>query len=175
MSDELNRWFTALLLGWIGINVDAYAQDLPEYRLKAGFLYNFALFTEWPADVGPTLTICVLGTDPFGKEIDGLQGKGVGSRRLDVRRRGIGEEIRDCQVVFIAADVLPGLPRLQWELRGAPVLTVADSPGAVQQGVMLNLTLVDGRIAFEVNLKAARAAGLGLSSQLLRLATEIVQ
>ena len=27
----------------------ATAQEFSEYRVKAAFLYNFALFTEWPA------------------------------------------------------------------------------------------------------------------------------
>ena len=42
----------------------AAAQDVTEPVLKAAFIYNFAKFTEWPADVlpaGKPLVICVLG------------------------------------------------------------------------------------------------------------------
>ena len=41
----------------------ASAQDVTEPALKAAFIYNFALFTEWPADVVPDeapFAICVI-------------------------------------------------------------------------------------------------------------------
>src|ERR1700691_3534998 len=79
----------------------APSDDLPEYRLKAAFLYNFALFTEWPAGIGSTLNLCVYGQDPFGAEIDALQGKPVGDRHMVVRRVISVEGLTACQVVFI--------------------------------------------------------------------------
>lgn len=151
------------------------AQDLPEYRLKAAFLYNFVVFTEWPAAVGATLRICIHGADPFGAEIDALQGKPVGARSIVLQHRGVGEPLKDCQVVFIAPAASGGLARVLAELRDQPVLTVADSPGAARQGVALNMTVAQNKVTFEANLQAARAHGLNLSSKLLRLATEVYQ
>ncbi|MFZ2220492.1 MAG: YfiR family protein, partial [Rhodoferax sp.] len=60
-------------------------------------------------------------------------------------------------------------------LRGVPALLIAETPGALKQGAMLNMNLVQGRVTFEANLVAARSARLALSSKLLRLATEVVQ
>ena len=60
----------------------ARSDDLPEYRLKDAFLYNFAAFTEWPAEIGGTLNVCIHGQDPFGAEIDPLNGKTVGTRSV---------------------------------------------------------------------------------------------
>src|SRR3984957_16471831 len=90
----------------------ALSDDLPEYRLKAAFLYNFALFTEWPVDVGSTLNLCVYGRDPFGEEIDALQGKAVGERHLGVRRVPSVEALRACQVVFITDPSGDGISRV---------------------------------------------------------------
>ena len=153
----------------------ALADELPEYRLKAAFLYNFALFTEWPAEVGTTLNLCIHGTDPFGKEIDALQDKAVGPRSIAVQRRRANESLKGCQVVFIAASAIGSLPRVLDELRDLPVLTVADSPGAAREGVALNMALAQNKISFQANLLAARAAKLNLSSKLLRLASEVQQ
>ncbi|MGO8856680.1 MAG: YfiR family protein [Steroidobacteraceae bacterium] len=153
----------------------AWCDDLPEYRLKAAFLYNFALFTDWTADVGPTLNVCVYGQNPFGPEIDGLEGKAVGERLIAVHRLTDLEPLRRCQLVFIADAANGSLPRVLASLHGAPVLTVADSPGAVDQGVALNMSVVNNRITFEANLAAARDAKLSLSSKLLRLATKVRQ
>jgi hypothetical protein len=151
------------------------ADGPPEYRLKAAFVYNFALFTEWPAEVGATLHLCITGTDPFGPEIDALQGKAVGGRSLAVHRKDAGESLAGCQIVFVAASAIGSLPRVLDSLRGRPVLTVADSPGAARRGAALNLAADQDRVSFEANLQAARSAGLLLSTKLLRLATEVIQ
>jgi len=163
------------LSGLLSFAPIAAGEDLPEYRLKAAFLYNFALFTEWPAETGTTLNLCILGQDPFGKEADGLQGKSVGGRNIAVHRKASREPLNGCHVVFISPSAIDDLPRVLDRLRGNPVLTVADSPGAARQGVALNMTVVQNKITFEANLKAARAARVTLSSKLLRLATEVHQ
>jgi YfiR/HmsC-like len=171
---------TRMVVWYLGLALFAFATaglgaDLPEYRLKAAFLYNFALFTEWPADVGATLNLCVYGRDPFGEEINALQGKAVGARRMVVHRVTRVEELTGCQVVFIADASTDGISRVLSTLHGANVLTVADAPGAAKQGVALNMNVVEDKITFEANLAAARAANVKLSSKLLSLATEVLQ
>ena len=153
----------------------AQGEDLPEYRLKAAFVYNFIVYTEWPAEKSRALNLCILGTDPFGAEIDGLEGKPVAGRSIAVQRKAPGEPFSNCQVVFVPASAMPSLPRVMEALRGQPVLTVADTPGAMRQGVALNMAISQGKVTFEANLQAARSAGLNLSSKLLRLATEVKQ
>ena len=166
-------WCLGLAL--IGFAPAALSDDLPEYRLKAAFLYNFALFTEWPAEVGSPLNLCVYGKDPFGEELDALQGKVVGDRRMAVRRTTSIETLSACQIVFIAGPSGDGISRVLSALRGATVLIIADVPGAAKQGVALNMSVVNNKITFEANLTAARAANVKLSSKLLSLATEVIQ
>ena len=149
------------------------AENQAEYRLKAAFLYNFAAFTEWPSEVGNSLNLCVYGPDPFGEHLDNLRGKSVGKRTLSVSRASSVERLGSCQIVFITRPVIGNLPRVLDALNGRPVLTIADSPGAMRQGVVLNMGSEQNRVTFEVNLVAARDNGLNLSSQLLRLATEV--
>jgi hypothetical protein len=172
-SARLLLWLVSVTLA--SFAPPALSDELPEYRLKAAFIYNFALFTEWPASVGPALNLCVFGKDPFGEEIDPLQGKKVGERSIAVHRRANTESLKGCQIVFIANSAIGSLPRVLDSVRGTPALTVADSPGAAAQGVALNMGVAQSRITFEANLQAARAAGLNLSSKLLRLATEVRQ
>jgi len=172
-STGMRAWCLGLAL--IVFAGRALSNDLPEYRLKAAFIYNFALFTEWPADIGPTLNLCVYGRDPFGEEINALQSKPVGDRRLVVRRVTSVAELTVCQVVFIADASGEGISHVLSALRGATVLTIADSPGAARQGVALNMNVMNDKITFEANLTAARAANLKLSSKLLSLATEVLQ
>ncbi len=151
----------------------AAAQNNAEYRVKAGFLYNFIAFTEWPAGVGSRLTLCVHGGHPFNGELHALEGKTVNGRTLVLRHTDGIQQLRGCQVVFVARAAIDSLPRVVDALRGEPVLIVADSPGALDAGAGINLLLRQDRVAFEVDLGATRAARLGLSSKLLRLASEV--
>ena len=50
------------------------------------------------------------------------------------------------------------------------LLTVGESPGFIERGGIINLVEVDGHIRFQINQKAARQAGLIVSSRLLTLA-----
>jgi hypothetical protein len=154
----------------------AHAADaeLAEYQVKAAYLYNFISFTEWPEALGSRLTLCVYGPDPFGADIDMLEGKSVGGRTLAVIRVNAVEALASCQVVFLTREVMSNLPRILGQVRGSAILTIADSPGAVRDGVAINLLDDADRIAFEVNLAAVHGQGLNLSFQLLRLASEVL-
>ena len=169
-------WRSVLLLAALVLLAPpARAQEFSEYRLKAAFVYNFALFTEWPTEVGPTLNLCIHGQDPFGEELDELQGKAVGKRNIALQRKASVDSLKSCQLVFISGPGMRSLPRVLDELRERPALTVADSPGAVRLGVMLNMAVAQNKVTFEANLPAARAARLTLSSKVLRLATGVLQ
>src|SRR3954467_14109225 len=74
----------------VGLPVSA-AVAPAEYRVKAVFLFNFAQFVEWPPDAftdpGQPFVIGILGTDPFGAEIDSVvRGETVAQRSLVVER-----------------------------------------------------------------------------------------
>lgn len=153
----------------------AVADTLAEYRIKAAFLVNFATFTEWPAEVGSTLNLCVYGPDPFGEDLDKFQNKNIGGRSLVVARVNSVDKLGNCQIVFITRPVIDNLFRVLDTLSGKPVLTVADSPGAMHQGVILNMGTKQSKVTFEANLAAARGNGLNLSSKLLSLASEVKQ
>ena len=164
-------WLTLLMFSAPCIK----AQELSEYRIKVAFLYNFALYTEWPDSVGKTLTLCIHGADPFGKELDELQGKRVGGRQLVLQRKASIDMLKECQLVFLPAQAIARLPRVLDELVDHPTLVVTDSPGAARQGAALNMVVNQQKITFEANWRAARAARLKLSSNLLRLATDVYQ
>ena len=165
--------FLACLLSLLCWMAPVRADNPAEYRIKAAFLYNFVSFTAWPAALGNTLHLCVYGPDPFGEDLDRLQGRTVAGRGLAVHRTNSADALGHCQVVFITRPVIANLARVLDSLSGKAVLTVADSPGAARQGVALNLGLEQNKVVFDANPGAAH--GLVLSSKLLRLAREVFQ
>ena len=113
----------------------AFADATPEYRAKAGFLYNFIAFTEWPPRVGSPLPLCVYGGNPFGDELAALEGKTVNGHMLTIRYPGSLDQLKGCRVVFVADSVINNLPHILEAVRDEPVLIVADSRGALDAGV----------------------------------------
>lgn len=170
---------TLAVLLWAVFESAALAQGAldpaEEYRLKAVFLFNFAAFTHWPENDSVSLWVCVYGDTPLGAHVDAIAGRKVGKRNLQVQILSSVDALDGCDVVFIARRLIGNLPRVLDRLDGRAVLTVADSPGAMRNGVMLNMDSSTGRISFSANLAAARQQGLELSSKLLKLATEVRQ
>jgi hypothetical protein len=152
----------------------AAAAQVGEYELKTAFVFNFINFTRWPAAAGNPLTLCVHGPDTFGAALDRLEGRSVGKRGLAVRRAVGLDGLPGCDAVFISAPAMGNLAGLLDRLSGRPVLTIADSPGAMRRGVLINMIRTEqNKIGFEVNLAAARENGLDFSAQMLSLAVEV--
>jgi YfiR/HmsC-like len=166
-------WLVALL----GCPPRADAEP-SEYQVKAVFLYNFSHFIEWPpqalgAGASP-FTICVLGSDPFeGQLDDAIRGERIAEHPIAVRRMRDLDVGGDCQVVFIARSESARLNQIVAALDHRNVLTVSELDGAAQRGVMIQFVNENNRVKLRINADAARAAGLVVSSKLLRLA-EIV-
>ncbi len=168
-------WLLCFLAS-IGCPSDAYADEAAEYTLKGAFLYNFALFTAWPEHTAENFNLCIYGQDPFNRDLDLLmKKKSINERKVLVHRIGTLDQLDQCQLVFISRAAIGHLTKVIGALQDKPVLTVTDSPGASQHGAVLNMNVNDDKVTFEANLIAARKAGLNLSSQLLRLATEVRQ
>lgn len=142
-----------------------------EYHVKAIFLYNFAKFVDWPAEMsdGP-MCIGIIGDDPFGQELDQVvRGKTVNGRGFTVKRLQ-PDAARTCQILFIAASEKKRYKTILSFLKNAGVLTVGESTGFCESGGVINLEIVESKVRFDVNLDAAARARLRLSSKLLGLA-----
>lgn len=78
-----------------------------EAGVKAGYLYNFTKYTEWPASAFTNSTapivIGVLGDDPFGTVLDQtVTNRTSQERKVVIRRARDVKALLDCQVVFIS-------------------------------------------------------------------------
>lgn len=154
----------------------AAAQDaLPEYQVKAAYLFNFFKFVEWPegscGDPTAPVVIGVVGEDPFGSTLAVvIAGKTVQGRELTVRKYRAGEDLRGAHILFIGASEKKRLPAILLSLRGSCVLTVSDLDGFLGEGGMIQFVNENDRIRFAINLSATTQAKLKMSSKLLSLA-----
>jgi hypothetical protein len=167
-----------LLLGGVfsgGPLLGEEAEGSLEYPVKAALLVNFAKFAEWPADSpqarAATVSICVLGRDPFGEVLEkAVAGRSVGGRPIVIQRQRDVEGLRTCHVVFIANSESGRLAPILRRLADQPVLTVGEWDGFARLGGVIGLIVEDNFARFEVNLGAAQRSGVVLSSKLLGVA-----
>ena len=153
-------------------------KTVPEYEAKAEFLYNFTKFVEWPSeafqDDRSAFRLCVLGADPFGGSLQAIVGEELAGRKVILlRSRGISDPA-GCQILFVRRAERERLPRILAAVRDAPVLTVGETQGFLEQGGIVNFVLEGSKVRFEISQAAAERAGIKISSQVLRLATRVV-
>ena len=166
-----------MLLLW-GSSLRAQATRPSEYQIKAIFLFNFAQFVDWPAGAFPDstapLVIGVLGDDPFGPYLDEtVRGETVRGRPFEVRRYQKIEDIRTCHILFVSPSEESRLEDILANLKHRAILTVGDGTGFAKRGGMIRFVSERSRIRMRINVAAAEAVQLTISSKLLR-AAEIV-
>src|SRR5688572_7480493 len=171
------RAFVALLLGLAAaLPCAAIAQEdaaVLERRVKGALLYRFIAYVEWPASAFPRpdspFVIGILGNDALATELQAFTaGRTVEKRSITVRRLRATDNLKDLHMLFVAGSETHQLERI---VRGAgATLIVTESPGALQQGSVINFTVVNDQVRFDISLDSARSRNLRLSSRLLSVA-----
>ena len=151
------------------------AGQAPEYQVKAVFLFNFAQFVDWPAaafpEPGTPIVIGILGNDPFEGFLEQtIRGEQIRGRGFEVRRYHSLEEIKTCHILFISRPEGDRPEAILAGLRKSPILTVSDADGFAERGGMIRFVTDRNHIRLQINVDAAQAANLTISSKLLRVA-----
>ncbi len=158
-----------------GLSVTAHAEvvQLQEQQIKAGLLYNFLKYTDWPAAslTGATLNICIFGDDPFSGSLNPIQGRTVNQHQIAIRYVQGAGEITNCQMLFVNQNEQSAWPNLHRALVGKSILTVSDFPGFAAAGGMIEFSHQNDHINANLDLDAVDHAGLHIEDRLLRLVT----
>ena len=104
-----------------------------------------------------------------------LEGKKVNGRGFVVRRLKSINDVKECHILFVSSSEMAHPGEAIHLAKGTPILTIGEIPGFARHGGIINLTLEDNKVRFEVNVDAAKEADLNISSRLLALAKIIQQ
>jgi hypothetical protein len=168
-----------------------------EYQIKAAFLYNFIKFVDWPEekldDITDTITIGIIGKDPFGNAFEPIKNKKVQERKVAVKRfkpfealkkSGTDDKteqkqqidaLRKCHLLFISSSEKDKLAEIIEALKGSSVLTIGETADFLETGGMINLLMEAKKVRFEINIPAAQQEKIKIRSKLLRLAKRVVE
>jgi YfiR/HmsC-like len=153
----------------------ASAQTATAPALKAAFLYNFAKFTEWPADAlapGEPLLLCVINDRAVGETlVDLTKGRNIEGHALVVSTMKPDSAVLTlCGVIYTSGLGATRSSALLESVAGKPILTVSDLDNFAQLGGVAGFFVEKGTMRFAINLDAAQRGGIHLSSKLLSLA-----
>lgn len=172
-----NRYIKFVCLGLLllsGILFPSYMMgQAPEHLLKAGFIEKFTHFVEWPASVQggeKAMKIAILGKSRIEPALREIFAK---TKNTDVSIVDITsvQEIEGCKILFISNTVTPEiLDKVLQYTKGKPVMTISDTKGYCNKGVLLNMIVVDNYLRYEINKSVLDVSGLKMSSLLLNSA-----
>ncbi|MGB9031065.1 MAG: YfiR family protein [Acidobacteriaceae bacterium] len=174
-------WLWCALLAGVAVGYGVWAsrevkaQKPSQEEVQAAYLYNFGKFVRWPevAVRGPIL-VCVAGQDRFAQTVARLvAGEQIRGRRVEVRNLDEPEGAGACSILFVGAQERARTDAFLAAADGKPVLTVGDGPDFLARGGIIQFVPVEDHVRFSVNLEAANRCGVGLSSELLKVAVTV--
>ena len=166
-----------LLIGIASVSLVAPSlAATPEQLLKAKFALQFGNFVRWPeAALGAGNAAFVVGVVAGPETTAAFREVASGSR---VQGRTVRIEAFDAPPVEPAVHALYlGRESYEADIGASPIwpniLTISDQEGFSEHGGIIELQKHGARLQFAISEASAQRAGLKISSQLLRLSTEV--
>jgi hypothetical protein len=162
----LPLFVVTIFIIYTGFSVNSLAID--EYAIKSTIIYKILKFTQWPqpANKNKPFTISILGETTPGKEIKIPRGETINKRKIVMRKITHLSEINNSEVLFITSTEASRIDDILDYIGNKPVLTVGDTKGFGQKGVIINLYIHKNSVKFEINHEASKRASLQMHSQL---------
>ena len=150
--------------------------DVREYELKAVYIERITRFLTWPEEgseeqPADAFVIGILGENPFGGKLSDLYaGRSIKGKPISTRQLTGLDEVEQCHILFIARSEEERLSQVLTATRGRPILTVGDTEGFAQKGVLINLEVEGGKLVFVINQTTCHEAGILVNSLILKVA-----
>jgi hypothetical protein len=144
-----------------------------EDKMKATFLYKFALFVTWPpqASQRSTFDLCLSGNDEVTKIAgQSVAGQTINGKPVSIHSLSSGETPDSCRVLYVANSGAPS--GILDAVHDKPILTITDA--ARSQHGIIGFTHVGHYLRFDVDCSLAADAGLTISPDLLDVAHAVV-
>jgi len=155
--------------------INGYAQ-ISEYHIKAVYLQKFTRFIEWPdtsemKDTSKPFRITVLGAHAFNGILDDIyKNNKIHGKRVEINYIQKIEDLQPCQILFISASKKNRIKSILEKAHERDMLTVSDTPGFGEAGVLINFYIKNDKVLFEINYDAVRKSKIRISYLLLELA-----
>ena len=151
------------------------AAALPEDQVKAAFIFNFLLFTNWPDSSGPLplLRLCTYGDDGVARALRDLDGRRLGNGSVTVSRVSQPDALSTCHALYLGGSEQRHWQEWQLPAQVQGTLTVTDSGERLSISTSVLVVAVENdRVVFSIDQLAAQRHRLSFSARILQLAQQ---
>ena len=162
------------ILGCLLFSQSLFAEDdtvklTKEYKIKAGYVYNFTKFITWNFKDAKTFNVCIVGNDPFDEIIDPIEDK-PGPAPLPIKLfRFIGLDTLHkgphCHTLFVSSSIKGSLNHPNFD----NTLVVGESDDFIEHGGMIRFVNREDKIKLQCNLERINEAGLKISAKVIEV------
>lgn len=163
-----------LMVASTGI-LKAEMNDLATY--KSLFTLNFIRHIGWPEETKQgDFVIGVLKSSTIANELKiKTKGKKFGYQNIVIKEFKNIEEISDCQILYVASYINYNKYSsvISNKLNNSNSLIITEDNDAINSGSMINFTIVEDKLKFEVSQSNANKYGLKFSGSLISMKNAI--
>lgn len=178
----MNRTTLLVLLLLLLLPLSALTPE-DEYIRKAALLQKISNYIEWPEEMGMNdkskpFVIGVIGQNPFGPILEkaySKKEKKIRYKKVEIKYISKPAEIANFHILFISSSMKESLPVILAVTSNKPVLTIGDTEGYAEKGVLFNFYIKENKIGFEINGSVLKKSPITIDPWLLRMATRIIR
>lgn len=157
------------------------AQNIEEYTLKKVLIFKITTLVDWPKNskVNTSSTpviISIIGENPFNGQLKKIakSRRKIKNKQVSVRHIQSPKEIEGSDILFISSSERYDISKILKYTQNKPILTIGDTKGYVEKGVMIEFTLQAYKIGFKINKKQADKSNIYINSVLLGNALKVI-
>lgn len=169
-----------LMLSTALLTMSALAQpEVSEVQIKAAYLLKFPTYVEWPegvfVDPASPLVVGVIGADEMASNLETI-GRDVviDGHPVQIKRLLPGDTVGDLHMLFVGGLTSNQVAIFLQQAARRPVLTVSETAPPRPEDSVINFSVSDNRVRFDVAMAPAERMGLRLSSRLLQVAESVI-
>jgi len=172
-----------ILVFLLSSNYNLQAQgNVEEYDVKKIMIFKITSFIDWPKNSNISnshnpVIISVIGENPFNGKLKKLaaQNYKIKNKQVIIKYIQSIDEINDCDILFISLSERYDVSKILKYTHKKPILTIGDTKGYMEKGVMIGLIRRGENIKFYINKKEADQCGFYINSQLLGNAVKVIK
>ena len=144
--------------------------------LKAVYLEKFSRFVTWPKecnmdDTNEPFVIAVIGKTELTESLQLVYSQQeINNKRVIIKEIKELYEIQEAHILFISESEKKNLPKILDVVKLLPILTVSETKGFAEKGVLINFFEDNKRLCFEINETELLKSPLKMSYYLLSAA-----
>lgn len=133
-----------------------------QYSQKAKIIKHLVEIVEWPNFEAKGMRICTIGSFPYDKELQNLDGTTVNKHKIEIVK--ISDALKtdqNCQIIYIGKSELKNASKIIEAYTKKPVLLISDVGEFAEQGGNMNFVMLSANaVGLTVNLDRMEQSNL---------------